>query len=193
MFGALCRPGFRFINSDEQATFKFATHNFRNNIDLDMLEKLRNFLNKSTQTESSDDKFDASDKQLAQAALMFHVIAADGIVQPEEKDKLRQILESSYQLTSSEADLLIEEARLADNEAIDLYGFTRLLKRQLNEEERLVLVKNLWEMVYADGELHELEDNVVWRIAELLAIEKRQRMTIKRNVVANMQSESDQH
>ncbi len=147
-----------------------------------MLEKLRNFLKKTAEPEATVAGFDATDRQLAQAALMFHVIAADGIVYDEEKQKLHQILETRYELTSVEAQQLIEEARQADNEAIDLYGFTSILKRQLSEQERLDLIENLWEMVYADGEIHELEDNVVWRIAELLAIDKRDRMEMKRKV-----------
>ena len=153
-----------------------------------MLKKLRKFLLNASETNQPEALFDASDQQVAQAALMFHVIAADGMVYDEEKAKLRQVLESNYMLTKAESDQLFEEAKRADREAIDLYGFTSILKRKLSEEERLELVKNLWQMVYADGEIHELEDNVVWRIAELLAIDKRDRMEMKRDVRREMQS-----
>lgn len=147
-----------------------------------MLSKLRNFIVNTSEPEQVPKQFDASDQQLAQAALMFHVIAADGIVHDEEKEKLHQILESHYDLTADETEQLISEAKRADREAIDLYGFTSILKRQLDSDERLKLIENLWKMVYADGEIHELEDNVVWRIAELLAIDKRDRMELKRRV-----------
>jgi uncharacterized tellurite resistance protein B-like protein len=153
-----------------------------------MLSKIRNFLIKSSETSTPEEQFDASDQQVAQAALMFHVIAADGMIYEEEKAKLRQVLEDNYDLTKTESDQLFEEAKRADREAIDLYTFTSILKRKLSGDERLELVKNLWEMVYADGEIHELEDNVVWRIAELLAIDKRDRMEMKRNVRREMQS-----
>ncbi|MCP4184983.1 MAG: TerB family tellurite resistance protein [Hyphomicrobiales bacterium] len=152
-----------------------------------MLAKLRSFLIKSSEASTPEEQFDASDQQVAQAALMFHVIAADGMIHDEEKDKLRQVLETNYDLTKTESDQLFEEAKRADREAIDLYTFTSILKRKLSEAERLELVKNLWEMVYADGEIHELEDNVVWRIAELLAIDKRDRMELKRDVRREMQ------
>ncbi len=154
-----------------------------------MLTKLRKFLMKSDDSNTAEKKFDASDQQLAQAALMFHVIAADGMIHDEEKSKLRQVLQTRYGLSRSESDQLFEEAKRADREAIDLYTFTSILKRQLNKEERLELVENLWEMVFSDGEIHELEDNVVWRIAELLAIDKRDRMEMKRNVRRKMQTE----
>jgi len=156
-----------------------------------MLNKLRSFLKKTNEVEIMDSGFDASERLLAQAALMFHVIAADGIVYDEERDKLHQILEARYELSGAETDQLIEEARRADSEAIDLYAFTRILKRQLEHDERLELVENLWEMVYADGEIHELEDNVVWRIAELLAIDKRDRMEMKRKVRKKLQASTN--
>jgi len=41
--------------------------------------------------------------------------------------------------------------------------------RSVNEEGRLRIVKMMWELVYADGQVSEFEDNVVWRAADLLA------------------------
>ena len=40
-------------------------------------------------------------------------------------------------------------------------------------------MEDLWEMVYADGEMHEAEDNVVWRVAELLGITSDKRIALK--------------
>jgi uncharacterized tellurite resistance protein B-like protein len=76
----------------------------------------------------------------------------------------------------------VEEARLADSEAVDLYTFTRTLKRELDPAARLSLVRELWQMVYADGQIHEFEDNIVWRVAELLDVEARDRMALKQSV-----------
>ena len=42
------------------------------------------------------------------------------------------------------------------------------------------MVEILWDMAYADGELDEIEENVVWRIAELLGVSGRDRMELKR-------------
>ena len=46
------------------------------------------------------------------------------------------------------------------------------------------MVEDLWEMVFADGKLHEFEDNVVWRVAELLGVQSRSRMELKQRVLA---------
>ena len=52
----------------------------------------------------------------------------------------------------------LNAAKLAQNDAVDIYRFTQHLKeRNGRESERLALVEDLWEMVYADGEVHEFE------------------------------------
>ncbi len=126
--------------------------------------------------------FSADAKQLAEAALMFHVIAADGVVTGSERKRLSQVLSAEFGLSERDTKELIEDARRADSEAIDLFAFTQTLKRELDRDARLALIRRLWEMVYADGEVHEFEDNIVWRVAELLDIDSRARMELKREV-----------
>ncbi len=156
-----------------------------------MLEKLRNFIAGVNSAEPPRHHFDADDRRLAEAALMFHVIAADGVVEDVESERLRAVLASRYDLDEQETAQLIDEARDADAEAIDLYRFTSVLKRQLDDDERASLVEGLWEMVYADGVVHELEDNVVWRVAELLSVSGRLRMEMKQRVRQRLQDDGE--
>lgn len=152
-----------------------------------MLDSFKSFIKDITtfgNDGSAAPKFDTSDKNLAIAALMFHVIAADGVVQPKEREKLRSILSTHYDVSEDDIEELIEQATKADSEAVDLFAFTRVLKHQLSSEERILLVEDLWEMVFADGELHEFEDNIVWRVAELIAVSRQDRISMKQRVQA---------
>jgi uncharacterized tellurite resistance protein B-like protein len=45
----------------------------------------------------------------------------------------------------------------------------------------------MWELVYADGQVSEFEDNVVWRAADLLGISSRDRIDLKHKVAAQRQ------
>lgn len=123
-----------------------------------------------------------SRKQLAEAALMYHVIAVDGIVKPEEQERMVEVLSKHFEMSEEETASLAEAAEIEELEAIDLYKFTSLLKQNLDEEERLTMIENLWEMVFADGYLHELEDNVLWRISELIGVDTRARTLLKKLV-----------
>ncbi len=126
------------------------------------------------------------DKNLAAAALMVHVIAADGQITPEEEVKLRAVLREHYVMGDDDASALEEAAKTAQEDAVDMYRFTSILKDQMDESERLALVEDLWEMVFADGKIHEFEDNVVWRVAELIGIQSRERMVLKQRVLARI-------
>lgn len=128
--------------------------------------------------------FTGDDVRLAEAALMFHVMQSDGYIKDVERAKMKEVLSADFDLSDDEINELIEAAQLAENEAIDLFRFTSLLKANLERPRRIQIVENLWEMVYADGVVHELEDNVVWRIAELLSIQTPERVAMKQRVKA---------
>ena len=126
--------------------------------------------------------FAADDYRLAAAALLVHVISVDGYIDDSEKVKMRSVLQKNFELSDQETDMLLSEAQRRDLEAVDLYGFTSVLKRKLDEEGRLRIVEMMWEMVYADGVVHEFEENTVWRTAELLGISSRDRISLKQKV-----------
>ena len=42
----------------------------------------------------------------------------------------------------------------------------------------------MWDVVYADGELHELEDNTLWRVAELIGVDRRDRIAMRQEAAA---------
>jgi uncharacterized tellurite resistance protein B-like protein len=101
---------------------------------------------------------------------------------------MRDLVSEAYSVQGSELDELIATAEEAEREAVDLYAFTSVLMRDLGPEARLQFIRILWEMVYADGEIHELEDNVVWRIAELIGVDSRDRVAMRQKVQSNLRS-----
>ena len=141
-----------------------------------MLDRLTSFLTRLPGGQGGRRKQSAEDPHVAAAALMFHVVNADGILEDREKARLRLVLSEAYSLTGIELDAVVAAGAEADREAIDLYAFTRVLKRHLDAEARIEFVALLWEMAYADGRADELEDNTVWRIAELIGVDRRDRI-----------------
>jgi uncharacterized tellurite resistance protein B-like protein len=147
---------------------------------LDALKELFAGLNGSQNTKHFED----GDHRLAIAALLVHAVAIDGVVDDAERDKIRKLLAGEFSLSPEETRELVAEAREKDREAVDLYSFTSVLKRSLDFDQRARCVEMLWEAVYADGEVHEFEDNLVWRVAELLAVPREERLRLKREVAA---------
>lgn len=143
-----------------------------------MFKALRNLL-ADIGGDSETRHFREDDHRLAAAALLYHVIAVDGSVEESERARLHDLLKSLYTLDDDETDELVRDAETADQEAIDLYRFTSLLKDRLELAERERIVTMMWDLVYRDGELHEFEDNVIWRVADLLGISNRDRIRLK--------------
>jgi uncharacterized tellurite resistance protein B-like protein len=120
----------------------------------------------------------ALEPQLAVAALLVHLAAIDGSVKAEERAAVKNALVDFYGLGEGEVEKLIEEATRRDTESVDFYRFTSALA-SLPDEEKLEIVRMMWQVVFADKKNHELEDNMVWRIAELIHVSARDRNVLR--------------
>ncbi len=149
-----------------------------------MLAELKEFLSELIDGQKPQDQFAETDYRRAAAALMVHVATLDGDLDETRRGKLHAILEAQYGLDAAATDELIAEATQDDREAVDFYRFTSLLMRALDEAGRLRVVEMLWEMVYADGSVTEFEQNVMWRVADLLAVSSRDRIALRERVAA---------
>lgn len=133
-------------------------------------------------TAPDDSSNDAIEPKLAVAALLVHLAAIDGQTTDAEREALRGALMDYYALGEDEVDKLIDEAHQRDSEAVDFYRFTSALASQPNEE-KLEIIRMMWQVVFVDKKNHELEDNMVWRVAELIHVSARDR-TILRSQMA---------
>jgi uncharacterized tellurite resistance protein B-like protein len=148
-----------------------------------MLDGLRQFIaDVISPTGHQHRAFDDTGYRLAATALLVHVISIDGEPSAAEKRKLHSLIESRFGLDPGSADQLIASATLVEGEAVDLYHFTSVIMRSVDEAGRLRIVEMMWELVYADGEVNEFEDNVVWRAADLLGVSSRDRIDLKHRV-----------
>ena len=152
-----------------------------------MFDAIQGWFTKVAQAGEGEEHFAGTDPRLSVAAILVHIIAVDGVVTADEKRRLREVLASHYQLTPRETEELVEEASRREDDAVDLYGFTSVLKRELDEAGRRDMVELMWEMVYADGEVSEFEDNVVWRVAELIGVSTRERVEIRQRIAAKIE------
>jgi len=124
----------------------------------------------------------ADDPRVAAAALLIHVINADGQKNAEEQAELTAALSRAYNVHGAELKALMKTAQKAEGAAVDIYVFTNVLMRHLDETARVEFIRLVWEIVLSDGEMHELEENLVWRIAELIGVDSRMRVTMRQEV-----------
>ena len=146
-----------------------------------MLERLKSFFGALPEN-PRDGAAGRDDPHVASAALMLSVIEADGLHGEEERGRLREALASAYGLSGAALDDVVAAGEAAQREAADLSFLTGALARLPDDAAKADFVGLLWEIVHADGELHEVEDSTVWRIAELIGVSQHERVMQRRRV-----------
>jgi uncharacterized tellurite resistance protein B-like protein len=124
--------------------------------------------------------------RVAAGALLINAGSIDGRFDPEEKRKVKELLQRRFDLEPNDLRQLFDEAAAEEREAVDLYRFTSVLCRELNQDGRKRIVEMLWEVVMADGVVDEFEANLVWRVAELIGVSTRDRVTLRKMVEARL-------
>ncbi|GAD79210.1 TerB family tellurite resistance protein [Vibrio ezurae] len=108
--------------------------------------------------------------KLAIAALLCEVTAADHEQTTEELVAEQTMLSKLLEVTEEEATELLDNARQQAEQSVSLYDFTSQL-RDLPREKRNQLIKAMWTVAYADGELDPIEESVIRKAAELIYVD----------------------
>ncbi len=121
---------------------------------------------------------------LAAAALLAEVALGDSEFDAAERTVIARLLRERFGL--AEAARLVDAAERAARDASHLLRFTRVIKDNFSSAERIELIEMIWEVVYADGELHAYEDALLRRIAGLIYVSDRDRGAARKRVLARL-------
>lgn len=152
-----------------------------------MFDKLMAFLNSLGGDQAQAAAPDST--VVAIVALALHVIQADGIIAEAETETLETAIRSYFNLSKGEFDVMLTAAKREEEDAVDLFRFTSRINRALDERQKTEFIGMLWQIVHADHDRNELEDHLVWRIAELIGVSGRDRIN-KRLDVEDRQKEN---
>jgi uncharacterized tellurite resistance protein B-like protein len=149
-----------------------------------MFDQLRRFLEEMTGPDPVKRDFEADDLRVASAALLVHVAEVDGLFSEPERRALLLLLQQRFDLDAETAHKLLAAGQKSDREAVDLYQFTSALVHAMSLSERRRLIEMMWTIAYADGQLQEFEENIIWRVSELLGVPARDRIALRRKIRA---------
>ena len=108
--------------------------------------------------------------ELAAAALLVEVMAADEQWQEAEESAIRAALMQSLNLAESDCDELLASAKNQQQDAHDYYALTRQINDHFSPEKKYELILDMWKVAWADGELDRYEDNTIRKVAELIYV-----------------------
>lgn len=143
-----------------------------------MLKFFKNIL-----TQNSREKYDTAavedELRLATCMLLLEVALSDGTIQPQEEIQIQTVIRKRFSLSATDSDKLIERARKEQAESVDLYPTTSMINRNWTTEEKCRLLKNIWQIVYADGILDQHEDQLMHKLGTMLHLSHRQLIEAK--------------
>lgn len=139
-----------------------------------MLNSLKAFFQEHLSPQPADPAKAQQRLQLACAALLIEIARADTSQDGVEITTLRSVIGKQFTLDESALDDLVQLAEVESDMATSLYEFTQLINDEFNADEKFQLMRWMWQVAYADGELDKYEEHLIRKLGDLLYIPHQQ-------------------
>ncbi|MEQ8746522.1 TerB family tellurite resistance protein [Pyruvatibacter sp.] len=134
-----------------------------------MLDRIVAFLERRPDADQSgSDPF--SVKQVAAAALMVEGARLDKDFDASERAAMERIVGERFELNADDASTLIDIAYARQSANYDNWQFANAVKKNFSPEEQIDILSMMWEVAYADGELHRFEVHQIKSVASQLGL-----------------------
>lgn len=132
-----------------------------------MLQQIRKLFDQIGRGDSVEVR-EEKDVRMISAALMAEIATADQKVDDRERAALVRLLREHYKLDDGTAQDLVTRALASRHEATSLYEFTQTVNENFTERDKYLLVKQMWQVAFADGEIDAFEEHLIRRVSELI-------------------------
>lgn len=139
-----------------------------------MFARLKRLISDAAEAKGETTSHSFEEKQLAAAALLVEAARLDSTFDEVERERIETLLQNHFAMAPDEAKALLAAGEEASEDSIEWHGFTRSIKDGFDQDERVAMIEMLWEVAYADGELHDYEASLIRRITGLLYVPDRE-------------------
>ena len=113
---------------------------------------------------------------------MLKVASADQIIKDQEVEIISDILCDFYKIEKEEANNIMAEAKKINDNSIDLYETGSFINQSLCLQDKIDFITCIYEVAYADNNMHFLERHTINQILNILNINRDQLKRIKDEV-----------
>lgn len=128
---------------------------------------------------------------VAVAALLVEAARMDDRFADPERQMIERLLTERFELSEDDARQLLNNAEAKVARSTQLFPFTSLAVKRLDEDERVRVIEMLWQVAYADGVLDPQEDMLVRRVAGLIHVPDRERGEARQRALARAEKTTD--
>ena len=120
--------------------------------------------------------------ELIAYALAYEVAIADGDIDGDELKRIKSGLLRISDKLSQSSDELLEIIEEHNKNSVSFYEFIGDINVNFTKEQKLALIKLLYETAYADNILEVNEERLIRRVAELIRIKSSLVLKVKEEV-----------
>ena len=131
-----------------------------------MLQSLKKIFHKAQNTTGTDN----IDELTILCGLMMEAANIDGNVSQDEINKISFALTEIFKEDPLEVKKVLTKTLKYKDEPKSLQFFTYKINKSFTIEKKLLLIETLWEIILADGEIHDFESNLIRRLAGLFYV-----------------------
>ena len=132
-----------------------------------------NFLKKNPASE----KFKADDIKLYGLRLLIHMAIADGILDSSERKELARFINVNFD--ESEITFTLDEEISNVENSSSFFEEISKINSEFDEEGKINLLKEIWRIIIADCQINPYEENLYYRIGELIKVKRSKLNLIK--------------
>ena len=124
--------------------------------------------------------------EIAVTALLVQAAYLDDQFDGAEHAAIVSLIAQQFEMSVEAATTLVAEVAENDTESAGFYRYSQIIRAEMDHEQRLSIMEMLWQVVYADAELHDHEASLMRRMAGLLYISDQESGLLRQRVRKNL-------
>ena len=120
--------------------------------------------------------------ELTAAILAYEIARSDGDISDDELSLLMSEIEKISNKVGKDKEEIFKIVELYSKDSVSFHEFIEDINKNYSKEEKISLLKFLWETAYADGILDVDEERLVRRVADLIKIKDIEVLKLKNDV-----------
>jgi uncharacterized tellurite resistance protein B-like protein len=108
--------------------------------------------------------------ELTAAMLAYEIARSDGEISDEELSLLMLEIEKISKKVGKNKEEIFKMVEIYSNDSVSFHDFIEDINKNYSKEEKISLLRFMWQTAYSDGVLDVDEERLVRRVADLIRI-----------------------
>jgi len=125
---------------------------------------------KKNKSEKKISEIPSFEMELTAALLAYEIARSDGEISKDELNVLMQEIEKISLKVGKDKNEILKIVEIYSKDSVSFHEFIEDINSIYSKEEKISLLRFMWETAYADGRLDVDEERLVRRVADLIKI-----------------------